>query len=333
MKSKHCKVLLRLAVIVPALLLPAYGVWYGANWLCARQLSARELIQIGDHGSLDYLLRWSGRDLNLVESDGSPQFQDSLLMYAVRLRRHECARVLLKHGADPDGAARVFAETGREYFHEHAPLASAASNGDLAMCALLLESGADPDAPADAYHRTAINYASIKGQWEIAQLLLEHGANPNCPRDDGVPPRWPPPIVVAAKQYEWNAVALCLDHGADPNVDDRSGRSVLALCLMQACATDAENRDVVLRLIAKKADPSSADALGVTPFHWAAGTDVTIVRAMLNAGANVNARTSDDGHTPLDCAEEPEIKQFLRKHDAKTGAELKAEAVNNETKK
>ena len=120
------------------------------------------------------------------------------------------------------------------------------------------------------------------------------------------------------------------------------------------------NIEVVKQHLAAGTDVNTKDAIGATPLHWAAsegrkevaelliakGADVNessggetplheaalfghkeIVELLITAGADVNAK-KDNGKTPLDLAirrHHHETADLLRKHGAKSGAELKAE--------
>ena len=68
---------------------------------------------------------------------------------------------------------------------------------------------------------------------------------------------------------------------------------------------------------AKAANPQANRAL------MAAARDGNIeaIKQQLAAGADVNAKR-DNGHTPLDMAENEKTADLLRKHGGKTGAEL-----------
>ncbi len=86
--------------------------------------------------------------------------------------------------------------------------------------------------------------------------------------------------------------------------------SVLALTPISA-AVDAPVADAAMRqdietvrgLIAQGADPDAAHGDGMTALHWAAqADDVGLVAALLDAGADVEARTRLGGHTPLHVA-------------------------------
>jgi ankyrin repeat protein len=61
------------------------------------------------------------------------------------------------------------------------PLVLAAQRGHLEVVRLLLERGADPNAPEErnAPHGRALYSAVYDRHFEVARLLLEHGANPN----------------------------------------------------------------------------------------------------------------------------------------------------------
>ncbi len=61
------------------------------------------------------------------------------------------------------------------------PLVHAAGRGHLEIVRLLLERGADPNAPEEgnAPHGRALYSAVYDRYFEVARLLLEHGANPN----------------------------------------------------------------------------------------------------------------------------------------------------------
>lgn len=53
-------------------------------------------------------------------------------------------------------------------------------------------------------------------------------------------------------------------------------------------------------LVAAGADPNDAEDDGFTPLHWlAASLDAPLMHRLLRAGANPNARTRNDGETPL----------------------------------
>ena len=115
------------------------------------------------------------------------------------------------------------------------------------------------------------------------------------------------------------AVKRQLGGGADVNGKDDLGRTPLYRA--------AYNGHTVIAglLLAADAGTEVRDANGWTPLHGAAYKGhLEIVAALIAAEADANAQDTD-GDTPLDWAKgKPEIATLLRKHGAKTGAELKA---------
>ena len=75
-------------------------------------------------------------------------------------------------------------------------------------------------------------------------------------------------------------------------------------------------------------DASSKDLVNLTSFHQAAwNAHKGVVELLIANGVEVNAK-NEHGHRPLAAANatiNPKIADFLRKHEAKTAEELKAE--------
>jgi uncharacterized membrane protein YidH (DUF202 family) len=85
------------------------------------------------------------------------------LKRAVLFSKTGIARLLLDHGADPDGA-----EDG------HTPLMIASERGDIAMVRMLLEAGADVDR-RDSRNRTALSLAEANDHHDVVRLLKRSG--------------------------------------------------------------------------------------------------------------------------------------------------------------
>ncbi|KAH8755846.1 ankyrin repeat-containing domain protein [Hyaloscypha finlandica] len=65
---------------------------------------------------------------------------------------------------------------------QHTPLQIACRDGEKEIVHLLLQSGADANAPpAKESGSTALQFAAIKGSLEIVYQLLEYGADVNAP--------------------------------------------------------------------------------------------------------------------------------------------------------
>lgn len=144
----------------------------------------------------EYLVR-SGADVNAVNSRHATSLDLSLdeasltaylltygaewtLAAAVRTGHLEQARSLLE--GDPTTAQQLDAE-------EHSLLWHAVCGGHTLMVKLLLDHGADPNAPErGAHHGAALHKAANLDRREIVDLLLVNGADPNGGVDSSSPP-------------------------------------------------------------------------------------------------------------------------------------------------
>ncbi len=98
------------------------------------------------------------------------------LQFACFFGRSDAVSVLLKSGADCNAQA-----TNGSLLR---PLHSAATQGSVAICRMLLDSGADPNATQQS-NLTALHAAALRGDVEMAELLIERGAFVDAKADDG----------------------------------------------------------------------------------------------------------------------------------------------------
>jgi ankyrin repeat protein len=157
-----------------------YAVYHGHAELArlfvkrGADVSFAEAIVLGDAGRVKEML---GRDPSLANSfsaDGYPA-----LGLAIFFRQPAIARDLIERGADVNAAARNAQKV--------APLHAAAASHDRDTMRLLLERGADPNAPQQLGF-VPLHEAAMSGDIEMAKILLKHGANPSAAADDGRTP-------------------------------------------------------------------------------------------------------------------------------------------------
>jgi ankyrin repeat protein len=146
-----------------------------------------------------------------------------------------------------------------------------------------IQAGANVDA-ADTSGATALMQAAIYSDVVCMRLLLENGANPNAANQ------------VGSTALMWSAgdpekLRLLLAKGAAVNVVAKNGRTALA-----AAASHAGNIDGVRLLLARGADAKVKDARVL--ISAAVAGDETIVRALLEAGGNPS-EPIPSGVTPL----------------------------------
>jgi ankyrin repeat protein len=193
----------------------------------------------------------------------------------------ERVRELLRQ--DPSLANRVGDHEGY-YLGAGAPVSNAAAVGHMDIVRLLLDHGADPNLPEEqvAPKGKALYSAVYHGHYEIAKLLLERGAFPNPPVESSGDALWVSREWRPNKRME----ELLLSYGAKPTPGYIDG------------------------------DPASGEHwLRITPLHEAARKgDLTAVKTLLAAGADVTARDEHLRSTPLAWAAkfgQLEIVKFL----------------------
>jgi len=234
-------------------------------------------------------------------------------------------------------------------------LLDAAETENIAAVKQHLDTGADVNAK-DGGGQTPLHRAALRGHKGIVELLIANGADRNVKDVNGRTP-----LHYATSGYN-ETVGLLLANGADVNAKDGGGETPLDLAIQQKKTETAEllrkhegksgandsihiaasvgNIEAVKQHLATGVDVNAKDKFGSTPMHTAARFGQKEVSELLIAkGADVNAK-NNDGVTPLDAAiagiafvsrgevimhKHPETVDLLRKHGAKTSAELKAE--------
>ena len=204
--------------------------------------------------------------------------------------------------------------------------------GNINIVKLLIKNGATPQ--ATKYGMTPLKGAIYSGNPKIIKYLIENGDDVNFKNYVGQSI-----LMEAAKGADPNIVRLLLDNGAKVNDKAKDNTSALYELisairysgfkpLKASSKIDYINYIKTLRLLIEAgADVNNSNTYGVTCLVVATHLGkVQVVEILIEAGADVNK--IDKKRTPLDYAIKNKFKEcieLLRKHGAKTGAELDKE--------
>ncbi|OBT59845.1 hypothetical protein VE03_10552, partial [Pseudogymnoascus sp. 23342-1-I1] len=184
-------------------------------------------------------------------------------------------------------------ERGSEY---GTPLHAAALNGNAHVAAILLENGAEVDAPGRKYYGTPLQVAAFWGHKEIVMLLLDKGAeiNPYGTEHAGSP------LHVAALNGNMDIVTLLLQRGAKFNAtaDEYEGTPLHAASLNG-------HDDIVELFLGNGADINEKQGAYCTPLQAAVSQGeedaLRLAKLLLGKGADVNKQGGEAG-SPLQAA-------------------------------
>ncbi len=262
------------------------------------------------------------------------------LLYAAREGCIECARELLKGGADIDLTDP----------DQSTPLLVAIMNLHFDFALFLIEQGADVDR-WDLYGQTPLWVAvdmntlprggrpdlpseDFTSGLQVAEALLQKGANPDIPLKlrppyrnyifdrggDSVLSTGATPLLRAAKGGDAPAVALLLKHGADHSFATEQGVTPLMAAAGQGHGanptrgrfkTDADAAECARLLIEAGADVNAATRSRQTPLHSAAGHGWNeTVKLLAAKGAELEAADAS-GLRPIDHAAGRTPRRFL----------------------
>lgn len=312
-------------------------------WAAARQQPEmiRLLLEAGAEVDARGAVReWQRRVTSEPRPKGMNRGGFTPLLYAAREGCIECARELLKGGADIDLPDP----------DQTSPLVVALMNLHFDFALFLIEQGADVDR-WDLYGQTPL-YVAIdmntlpKGGrpdlpsedfttgLQVAEALLKKGADPDIPLKlrppyrnyifdrggDGVLSTGATPLLRAAKGGDVDAVRLLLAHGADPAFPTEQGVTPLMAAAGQGHGanptrgrykTDADAAGCVQLLLDAGADVNMATGAGQTSLHAAAakGWNET-VKLLAARGADLEA-ADRAGLRPIDHAAGRSARGFL----------------------
>ncbi len=156
-------------------------------------------------------------------------------------------------------------------------LIQAAQNDDRAAVVALLKKHVDVNAREED-GATALAWAAVRCNVEIATLLLDAGANPNITNEQGIGP-----LYLAMTNGSPTIVQLLLKKGADPNVAREDGETPLMT------ATRLGEVEMMKALLDHGAQINAREKkFGQTALMWAAGHPEA-TRLLIQRGADVHA--------------------------------------------
>lgn len=216
-----------------------------------------------------------------------------LLMRGIETGNELLVKMLLDHGAkinvtDPN---RNFYDT---------PLTCAIENNHYDIMELLLDRGADPnlvcEGKTDGLQSVAPLYAAscLNRDARFMKTLIKHGANIDWTRSDGYWTNW------HAAFESVDTMSLLLENGADINSVTANNSSVLMYAVEDKLKSSVE-------FLLKQTNPKADLAIfqqsdpTATALHIACqegSYDADVLKLLLEAGADVNSRRSDD-ESPL----------------------------------
>ena len=163
-----------------------------------------------------------------------------------------------------------------------APVADAASRGDVEAVRGLLQRGIDVQT-AQADGMTALHWAAMRSDLELAETLLYAGANLEATTRIGQHT----PLHVASRSGQPGVLRALLEAGADPHALTASGATALHL------AAGAGSAEAVAALVDHGADIDAREnTWGQTPLMFAAAADrVGPVTVLMERGADLEIAT------------------------------------------
>jgi ankyrin repeat protein len=212
-----------------------------------------------------------------ADANASLQGGETVLMTAARVGNVEAVKALLARGANPNARER----------RDQTALMWAAAEGHAAVVRALIDSGAAVRATLKSGF-TPLFFAVREGHIDATRALLEAGVNVNetLQREEGRPElalndavgKGTSPLVMAVQNGHFELAVALIEAGADPN-DQRTGFTPLH----------------TMSWVRK---PDASDTGVPAPIGSGRLTSLEFVRALVERGANVNARLDKSAPRP-----------------------------------
>jgi ankyrin repeat protein len=192
-----------------------------------------------------------------------------------------------------------------------APVADAAMQGNRDAVKALLKQAADVNA-AQADGMTALHWAAMKDDADLAQTLLYAGANVRATTRIGAYT----PLILAAKNGSATVMTPLLKAGADVNAATSNGTTPLMF------AAASGNVEAVNVLVAGGADVNAKESVrGLTPAMFAAASNrAAVLELLAKKGADLKATTKVTDLAALS-RDPAALREFTQGNPAPPGVE------------
>ena len=271
------------------------GIKEGLKENDRRRKKLLQAAELGDNVTAELLLV-EGVEVDAKASDGK-----TALHIAAQFGNEEMVLVLLRYGAEFNAKAdHRGSRKERKLYGGRTPLHWAAAEGYSNIIQILLDNGADI-AEVSMTSRRPLQEAVQQGYTSCARLLIDRGAPINAQDDKGFGA-----LHEAANFGRYNIAQMLLDHGADIELtsgysdhgNDASGRLGRRTPLL--LAAQFPHLDILGLLIIRGANIHARNQSGEMALHLGAWFGHTsVVHAMLDAGADIEAKDNLCEETPL----------------------------------
>lgn len=191
------------------------------------------------------------------------------------------------------------------------PMHVAIQANQIEVASLLMDAGVDLEAANSSSKLPPLFQAAAAGQIGMAKMFLEHGCDPNQKLTYGTTPYF----YEVVERGTVDGVRLLLEHGADVEETNATHSRPLAAAVKRGSVPMVE---LLLSHNAKvngSVDYGSGTILGLAT----ATKDVELVRLLLDAGADADAKTSSGAYVLVEAVvdRQLELAHLLLRHGAR----------------